>query len=363
MASCGNLLSINPTQLYKNPPAQSSNLAPKRKPSMSDAEDVQADTHSSKRSRHSEIAPPLLPLPVSTQAGANTAAPMQPRYPKIFTTDERHPPLRSIPSNVATSTPSEIAIPRRYSTQSERDMLQVPGGGDSVSWSGSPSINYGPPASRRPHTESPAPLPQSMSWDQQIWPQQTHETYSRTYSPQSLYNMPAIGVLATSTGLSATYSPPNTMASLHHSHTFPTYGPLTTQTYEALPPPYRSSTFSTTDHSRRKSQQDPTTTVIQRVTSYQARRRDMQTTEDAEPPASKEDHDKPRCWEHGCNGREFSTFSNLLRHQREKAGTASKSNCTNCGAEFTRTTARNSHLRQAKCRPRRRSNASSRDTP
>lgn len=29
---------------------------------------------------------------------------------------------------------------------------------------------------------------------------------------------------------------------------------------------------------------------------------------------------KPQCWEHGCNGRQFSTFSNLLRHQREKSG-------------------------------------------
>ena len=26
---------------------------------------------------------------------------------------------------------------------------------------------------------------------------------------------------------------------------------------------------------------------------------------------------KPQCWDHGCNGRRFSTFSNLLRHQRE----------------------------------------------
>ncbi|KAK4908909.1 hypothetical protein LTR49_022272, partial [Elasticomyces elasticus] len=53
---------------------------------------------------------------------------------------------------------------------------------------------------------------------------------------------------------------------------------------------------------------------------------------------------KPQCWEHGCNGRQFSTFSNLLRHQREKSGTAPKSYCPKCGAEFTRTTARNGHL-------------------
>ena len=63
---------------------------------------------------------------------------------------------------------------------------------------------------------------------------------------------------------------------------------------------------------------------------------------------------KPQCWEHGCNGRQFSTFSNLLRHQREKSGTASKSYCPRCGAEFTRTTARNGHLAHDKCTKTRR---------
>ena len=59
---------------------------------------------------------------------------------------------------------------------------------------------------------------------------------------------------------------------------------------------------------------------------------------------------KPQCWEHGCNGRQFSTFSNLLRHQREKSGTAAKSECPRCGAVFTRTTARNGHLAHDKCK-------------
>jgi hypothetical protein len=63
---------------------------------------------------------------------------------------------------------------------------------------------------------------------------------------------------------------------------------------------------------------------------------------------------KPQCWEHGCNGRQFSTFSNLLRHQREKSGTAPKSYCPKCGAEFTRTTARNGHLAHDKCTKQRR---------
>jgi hypothetical protein len=67
---------------------------------------------------------------------------------------------------------------------------------------------------------------------------------------------------------------------------------------------------------------------------------------------------KPQCWEHGCNGRQFSTFSNLLRHQREKSGTASKSTCPRCGAEFTRTTARNGHMAHDKCKLRQASEAS-----
>ena len=58
---------------------------------------------------------------------------------------------------------------------------------------------------------------------------------------------------------------------------------------------------------------------------------------------------KPQCFDHGCNGRTFSTFSNLLRHQREKAGSSYKSVCHRCGAEFTRKTARDGHIAHDKC--------------
>lgn len=60
---------------------------------------------------------------------------------------------------------------------------------------------------------------------------------------------------------------------------------------------------------------------------------------------------KFECWDHGCNGRQFSTFSNLLRHQREASGTASEIVCYRCGAEFTRKTTRDGHLEHDKCRP------------
>lgn len=68
---------------------------------------------------------------------------------------------------------------------------------------------------------------------------------------------------------------------------------------------------------------------------------------------------KPQCWEHGCNGRQFSTFSNLLRHQREKSGQAAKASCPDCGAEFTRTTARNGHLLHQKCKQKKQPSISS----
>lgn len=61
---------------------------------------------------------------------------------------------------------------------------------------------------------------------------------------------------------------------------------------------------------------------------------------------------RPQCWEHGCNGRQFSTFSNLLRHQREKSGQAVKASYPDYGAEFNSTTARNGHLLHQKCRQR-----------
>lgn len=63
---------------------------------------------------------------------------------------------------------------------------------------------------------------------------------------------------------------------------------------------------------------------------------------------------KPRCWEHGCNGQLFPTYSSLLRHQREMSGqNPTYYSCPNCGAEFTRSTARNGHMLHDKCKQRR----------
>lgn len=58
---------------------------------------------------------------------------------------------------------------------------------------------------------------------------------------------------------------------------------------------------------------------------------------------------KPRCWDHGCNGREFSSKSNLTRHRKEKAGEVAKVVCPLCSAIFTRTSTRDMHLAKQSC--------------
>lgn len=56
-----------------------------------------------------------------------------------------------------------------------------------------------------------------------------------------------------------------------------------------------------------------------------------------------------RCWDHGCNGRAFTTSSNLKRHQRERSSSRAYHLCPLCGAHFSRTTARNEHVQNRSC--------------
>ena len=56
-----------------------------------------------------------------------------------------------------------------------------------------------------------------------------------------------------------------------------------------------------------------------------------------------------RCWDHGCEGRLFTTLSNLKRHQREKSSGRALHPCPRCGAHFSRMTARNRHLQNQSC--------------
>ncbi|KAF2463975.1 uncharacterized protein BDR25DRAFT_319573 [Lindgomyces ingoldianus] len=73
---------------------------------------------------------------------------------------------------------------------------------------------------------------------------------------------------------------------------------------------------------------------------------------------------KTRCWKHGCNGKSFSTRSNLLRHHVEKGKARPKFTCPVCGAFFSRATARNQHVEKRSCnRIRRYSNGRERPRP
>ncbi|KAH0194545.1 hypothetical protein KCV03_g254, partial [Aureobasidium melanogenum] len=58
----------------------------------------------------------------------------------------------------------------------------------------------------------------------------------------------------------------------------------------------------------------------------------------------------PRCWDPCCHGRTFSNNSNLARHQREKRGGSAKLKCSMCGTEFSRSSARNAHEAEKRCR-------------
>ena len=58
---------------------------------------------------------------------------------------------------------------------------------------------------------------------------------------------------------------------------------------------------------------------------------------------------RPRCFEHGCEGRTFSCAENLRRHLREKSATKSVS-CPFCSTNFTRRSNRDKHVARGACK-------------
>lgn len=58
-----------------------------------------------------------------------------------------------------------------------------------------------------------------------------------------------------------------------------------------------------------------------------------------------------RCFDHGCDGRRFSSIGNLVRHQKEQRRglSARRYECPYCDQTFTRSTARNVHLSRGRC--------------
>ena len=57
-----------------------------------------------------------------------------------------------------------------------------------------------------------------------------------------------------------------------------------------------------------------------------------------------------QCWQHGCRGRSFTSFSNYRRHLKEKEGKTKKAICSRCGQQFARASGRNVHYAGRKCK-------------
>lgn len=67
------------------------------------------------------------------------------------------------------------------------------------------------------------------------------------------------------------------------------------------------------------------------------------------PVDEHEDRPAIRCYDHGCDGRTFSSISNFRRHQRERAGQGPVCFCPRCGATFYRRWTRDHHVERGSC--------------
>lgn len=56
------------------------------------------------------------------------------------------------------------------------------------------------------------------------------------------------------------------------------------------------------------------------------------------------------CWESSCDGVTFANYGNYRRHLREKHGSWERTICNACGKTFTRPTAKDRHIREARCK-------------
>jgi hypothetical protein len=56
-----------------------------------------------------------------------------------------------------------------------------------------------------------------------------------------------------------------------------------------------------------------------------------------------------RCYQHGCEGRQFSSAENYRRHIRER-NQSNRTTCPFCAAVFTRKSNRDTHVREGRCK-------------
>ena len=75
-----------------------------------------------------------------------------------------------------------------------------------------------------------------------------------------------------------------------------------------------------------------------------------QTPQNAISPADGIGFTSLQCWQHGCRGRSFSSYSNYRRHVKEKEAIVEKAVCSRCGQQFVRKSVRNIHYTQRRCK-------------
>ena len=76
---------------------------------------------------------------------------------------------------------------------------------------------------------------------------------------------------------------------------------------------------------------------------------DTQLEGETGAPKSPQASSEPICYDHGCNGRRFSSFENYRRHVREKDPERTVT-CLLCDAKFTRKSNLMQHISQSRCR-------------
>ncbi|CZT19090.1 uncharacterized protein RCC_04936 [Ramularia collo-cygni] len=84
-----------------------------------------------------------------------------------------------------------------------------------------------------------------------------------------------------------------------------------------------------------------------RAKSDMCRRHPSKSLSDRSEDSSQDS--RPRCFEHGCNGRSFSNMDNYKRHMREQRSQTSIQ-CPFCNKEFSRKSNMDTHVAKKRCK-------------
>lgn len=201
-----------------------------------------------------------------------------------------------------------------------------------------PPIDFGPPAldheslCSRPETNCCVSAADSLQFD---------DTFSTPISPTSddlLLYQPFGAPLESQDAIEWNLDP------IFLAQTQPPDVPVRRQRRTHATPPAEERGLGSRSSDRGPQEKADKTTAAATTTTKPAAARSR-----SQPSSCSSPSDDLRCWEHGCNGRAFTTSSNLNRHRRERSSGRAFHLCPLCGAYFSRTTARNEHIQKRSC--------------